>query len=159
MGRTVEDSGTSRSKELHPQSHSRVIFPAANAARNLSPAGNSVRVEMKSLLNSKKFSHGGKCWRRRKRKREVDCLPPFLKGDRGGFFGGDARILFAKFHHRMHPHFALPPALQAAWPLAFGHRFAGASHGTRNPRSTLPLDQGVVNGHSKSEHTAQRIVV
>ena len=45
----------------------------------------------------------------------------------------------------------IPPALQAAWPPAWGHRLAGASHGTRNPRLTLP--------YKREEWTAARQVL
>jgi len=45
------------------------------------------------------------------------------------------------------PYFAfarlqIPPTLQVAWPIAFGHRFVGAAHASRIPNSTLPFPKG-----------------
>ncbi len=43
------------------------------------------------------------------------------------------------------------PALQAALPAASGSRFAGASHGTRIPRSTLLPKEKVRSGRGTNQ--------
>jgi len=50
-------------------------------------------------------------------------------------------MLASRLHFACSP-FQIPSTLQVAWPIAFGHRFVGATHASRILDAALPFQKG-----------------